>query len=439
MSDEPLICKNEKALEKLSCVADAFLMHDREIYRQVDDSIVHFIDDEPVLLRRARGYVPTPFLTGENAPANVFAAGADLKNTFCFAKQNQLICSEHIGDLEDAEVYHHYLNSIEHLRGLFEVEPKVAVCDLHPGYLSTQYAMSKTDAKIVQVQHHWAHIASVLAEHGTSGPVIGLSCDGTGYGTDGKIWGCECLITSLDDFERFGHLAYYPLPGADKASKEALRPALGLLKTFGNDFTLEKFGWLLERIEPDTDKQRIISEQLDKQINTVETSSLGRVFDAVAAMLGLGSYNYFEAQLPMALEAAAAGEIEEHYDFELINSAGKPLQLDLSKMVRQLIDDIRREIENKIISAKFHNTVAAGLLELAKAARKSKNLNTVALSGGVFCNQYLTNRLIRLLKREGFSVLFNREVPSNDGGISLGQAAIAARAVTRDPSLVTRS
>ncbi len=231
MSDEPLICKNEKALERLSCVADAFLMHDREIYRQVDDSIVHFIDDEPVLLRRARGYVPTPFLTGENAPADVFAAGADLKNTFCFAKQNQFICSEHIGDLEDAEVYHHYLNSIEHLRGLFEVEPKVAVCDLHPGYLSTQYAMSKTDAKVVQVQHHWAHIASVLAEHGLNGPVIGLSCDGTGYGTDGKIWGCECLIASLDGFERFGHLAYYSLPGADKASKEALRPVLGLLKT----------------------------------------------------------------------------------------------------------------------------------------------------------------------------------------------------------------
>jgi len=428
MSDEPLICKSEKAIEKLSPIADAFLMHDREICRQVDDSIVHFIDDEPVLLRRARGYVPAPVLTDESAPLDIFAAGADLKNTFCFAKQNQLICSEHIGDLEDAEVYHHYINSIEYLRRLFEVEPKVVVCDLHPGYLSTQYAMSKTEAEIIQVQHHWAHIASVLAEHGTSGPVIGLACDGTGYGTDGKIWGCECLIASLDDFERFGHLAYYLLPGADKASKEAIRPALGLLKkTYSGDFKLEKFRWLLERIEPDMDKQQIISEQLDKRINTIETSSLGRVFDVVAAMLGLGSYNYFEAQLPMALEAIADGEIEEHYDFELINSAGKLLQLDLSKMMRQLIDDIRREIENKIISAKFHNTVAAGLLELAKAARKSRKLNMVALTGGVFCNRYLTNRLIKLLKQNDFSVLFNCEVPSNDGGISLGQAAIATR------------
>ncbi len=428
ISDEPLICKNEKALEKLSCVADAFLMHDREIYRQVDDSIVHFIDDEPVLLRRARGYVPTPILTDENPPLDIFAAGADLKNTFCFAKQNQLICSEHIGDLEDAEVYHHYVNSIEHFRRLFEVEPKLAVCDLHPGYLSAQYVLSIPDIKVVQVQHHWAHIASVLVEHGLSGPVIGLACDGTGYGTDGKIWGCECLIASLDDFERFGHLAYYLLPGADKASKEAIRPLLGLLKkTYEDDFELEKFRWLLERIEPDTDKQQIISEQLDKQINTVETSSLGRVFDAVAAMLGLGSYNHFEAQLPMALEATAAEEIEEHYDFELINSTGKPLQLDLSKMIRQIIDDIRKETENKIISAKFHNTVAAGLLELAKAARESKKLNTVALSGGVFCNRHLMTRLVRLLRRNDFSVLFNREVPSNDGGISLGQAAIAAK------------
>jgi hydrogenase maturation protein HypF len=257
--------------------------------------------------------------------------------------------------------------------------------------------------------------------------VIGLSCDGTGYGIDEAIWGCECLIASLDDFERFGHLVYYSLAGADKASKEAVRPLLGLLKkTYGDDFGLEKFRWLLERIEPDKDKQQIISEQLDKQINTVETSSLGRVFDAVAAMLSLGSYNHFEAQLPMALEAIIEDGVEEYYDFELIGSSSKPLQLHLDKMLRQLIADIREKTAAGVISAKFHNTVAAGLLEMAKAARKSKRLNTVALSGGVFCNRYLTTRLVRLLKQNDFSVLFNRDVPSNDGGISLGQAAIAA-------------
>jgi hydrogenase maturation protein HypF len=426
ISDEPLICKNEKALERLSCVADAFLMHDREIYRQVDDSIVHFVDEQPVLLRRARGYVPTPLLTDENAPVDIFAAGADMKNTFCFVKQNQLICSEHIGDLEDAEVYHHYIDSIEHLRKLFEVEPKVVVCDLHPAYLSTQYAYSMPDVKLIQVQHHWAHIASVLVEHGLKGPVIGIECDGTGYGTDGAIWGCECMIASLEEFERFGHLAYYQLAGADKASKEAIRPLLGLLKkTYGDDFKLEKFRWLLERIEPDANKQQIILEQIEKQINTVETSSAGRVFDAVAAMLGLGSYNHFDAQLPMALEAIVENDVEEHYDFELIKKASEPILLGLCKMVKQIIADIQKGQAVGVISAKFHNTLAAGLLEMAKQAGESTRLDTVALSGGVFCNRYLTNRLVKLLKESDFCVLFNRDVPSNDGGISIGQAAIA--------------
>ncbi len=429
LSDEPLICRNETALERLGCVADAFLMHDREIYRQVDDSIVHFVDGQPVLLRRARGYAPTPIITKESCPEDIFAAGADLKNTFCLAKQNQLICSEHIGDLEDAEVYHHYVGSIEHLRGLFEVGPRIAACDLHPGYLSMQYALSLAGLKVIEIQHHWAHVASVLAEHGVPGPVIGLVCDGTGYGTDGAIWGCECLIASLEKFERFGHLTYYDLPGADKASKEAIRPLLALLKkAYGDEFELSELKWLIEPIEADLLKQQVIIEQLEKHINTVKTSSAGRVFDAVAAMLGLGSYNHFDAQLPMALEAIIETGIEERYGFELAGRPGEPVKLDLSKMIRELIADVRNEVAGGIISAKFHNCLAAGLLETAKAARLTTRLNTAALSGGVFCNGYLANRLVKLLKKNDFDVLFNRNVPSNDGGISLGQAAIAVRA-----------
>jgi hydrogenase maturation protein HypF len=433
ISDEPLICKNDKALERLGDVADAFLMHDREIYRQVDDSILHFVDGQPAFLRRARGYVPTPILMERSCRADIFAAGADLKNTFCFAKQNQLICSEHIGDLEDAEVYHHYIDSIEHLRELFEVEPKIVACDLHPGYLSTRYALSVPDVKIIQVQHHWAHIASVLIEHGLEGPVIGLAADGTGYGTDGAIWGCECLIASLEKFERFGHLSYYSLPGGDKASKEPIRPLLSLLmEAHGSKFKLEEFNWLLGRIEPDKSRLQMISEQLDKGINCVETSSLGRVFDAVAAMLGLGSYNHFDAQLPMALEAIITSGIEESYYFELINDAGKPLQIDLGKMIQQIIDEIQNERSPAEISAKFHNTIAAALLEMAKAARESTKINTVELSGGVFCNRYLINRLTNLLKQNNFKVLLNRNVPSNDGGIAVGQAAIAAHLASLD-------
>ena len=427
ISDEPLICENDQALERLGCVADMFLMHDREIFRQVDDSVFHIIANTPVALRRARGYVPAPLLLPQAVAMDIFAAGADLKNTFCFVKQNQLILSEHIGDLEDAEVYHHYINSIEHLRKLFEVEPKVAACDLHPGYLSTQHALSIPDVNVIRIQHHWAHIASVLAEYNLPGPVIGLAADGTGFGSDGAIWGCECLIASLTDFERFGHLAYYLLPGADKAAKEAIRPALALLQqAYGSEFDLKKFQPILARIEPD-ENIRIISEQLCKKVNTVRTSSLGRVFDAVAAIVGLGSYNHFEAQLPMALEAVAAAGVEEYYDIELVLS--KPCRIDLSNTIKQLVDDVLSEADPGIISAKFHNTVCEMLFALALKAREQRNLNTVALSGGVF---YLTNRLIKQLKENDFCVLFNKVVPANDGGEALGQAAIAANLVNRE-------
>ena len=439
LSDEPLICRNDVALERLGDVADVFLMHDREIHRQVDDSILHLVADEPALLRRARGYVPTPILMPEPAPQEVLATGADLKNTFCFVKQNQLILSEHIGDLEDAEVYHHYLGSIQHLAGLFEVEPKVVACDLHPGYFSTQYAKSLPGVRIIQVQHHWAHIASVLAEHGLAGPVIGLECDGTGYGTDGAIWGCEGIIASLTEFKRFGHLAYYPLPGGDKASKEAVRPLLSLLKqVYGDDFTLDRFAWLLERVGSDRSKMKLIVEQIDKRINTVNTSSLGRVFDAVAAMLGLGNYNHFDAQLPMALESLAQPGVDDRYEFDLSRGV-EPWQLDLRRAFKGMVEDLRGTAPAALISAKFHNTLAEALLTMAKAARQSTGLEVVALSGGVFCNRLLTDRLIRRLKQEGFTALWNRSVPSNDGGVALGQAAIAANVVNRISSSASQA
>jgi len=430
ISDEPLICKNDQALEKLGDVADAFLMHDREIYRQVDDSIVHFIAGQAVLLRRARGYVPTPIVAEKECKKDIFAAGSDLKNTFCYIKANQVIVSEHIGDMEDASVYHHYLSSVEHLAGLFEVKPQVVACDLHPGYLSSRHAASLKGVDLIKVQHHWAHIASVLAEYGLDEKVIGLECDGTGYGTDGAIWGCECLIADLEDFERFGHLMYYPLAGGDLAAKEAIRPVLALLnQAYGDEFELTEFGWLLEKIEPDIEKRKLILTQIQKQINTVNTSSLGRVFDAVAAMAGLGGYNNFEAQLPMALEASITRGLDECYDFNITEKNG--CLLDLRPMFRQIITDLQNETPVGNISAKFHNTLAAGLLSLAQKAHQQTNLKKVALSGGVFCNRYLTNRLIALLKKNDFTVLFNRFVPSNDGGISLGQAAIAAKKISQ--------
>jgi len=427
ISDEPLICRNDRALQKLGGVADAFVMHDREIYRQVDDSILHMVDAAPVPLRRARGYVPMPVFLEHVAKQDILAVGADLKNAFCLAKHNQLILSEHIGDLEDAEVYRHYVDSVEHLKRLFDVEPAVIACDLHPGYLSTRYARSLPGVSVIPIQHHWAHIASVLAEHGASGPVIGLECDGTGYGTDGAIWGCECMIASLNGFERFGHLDYYPLVGADRASKEAIRPLLSLLKqAYAEDFRPDEFRWLLDRLGADETRAAMVLEQIDRRINAVDTSSLGRVFDAVAALLGLGHTNHFDAQLPMALESVVENGIDDHYAFDLIERENEPVRINLRRMLKQLVKETQRGTEVGRISARFHNTLAEALLEMALAARETTELNTVALSGGVFCNRYLAHRLVKRLKQAGFAVLCNRDVPANDGGIALGQAAIAA-------------
>ena len=427
ISDEPLICDNDLAIAKLADVADAFLMHDRDIYRQVDDSVVHIIDNQQAMLRRSRGYVPSPILKKDSCNKHIFAAGADLKNTFCFAKGNQLILSEHIGDLQDALVYRHYVKSVRHLKQLFDVTPEVVACDLHPGYFSTQFARSLNAEQVIQIQHHWAHIASVLAEYDHTGPVIGIVADGTGLGTDDAIWGGECLIASLTDFKRLGHLRYFPLPGADKASKEAIRPIMGLLSCICPPAAIiDKFDWLLNTIEPDTARVTMIAQQIEKRLNTVQTSSTGRLFDAVAAIIGLGNLNSFEAQLPMALEAVADPNETASYSLEMIDQPNTPLQLDFAPMLNELLEDVKKRLNPGTISAKFHNFLAEGFLEFAKIARQKFDLNTVALSGGVFCNRYLSNRLITLLKQNQFTVLSKKYVPANDGGIALGQAAIAA-------------
>jgi hydrogenase maturation protein HypF len=422
ISDEPLICKDDEALEKLGNIADAFLIYDRVIYRQVDDSIIHIIKNEPVLLRRSRGFVPQAFVSKNSASTDIFAAGADLKNTFCFVKKNRYIVSEHIGDMADASVYKHWLNSIEHLKKLLEAEPAIIACDMHPGYLSSQYARKLKKDKLIEVQHHWAHIASVLAEHNRDEKVIGLVADGTGYGTDGTIWGCECLVAGFDDFQRLGHLSYYPLAGGDSAATEAIRPVIGLMKKY----ELSIPDSVLDEIEPDREKRFTIAEQIEKNINTVKTSSLGRLFDAVSALCGLGSRNNFEAQLPMALEAIADKRTRECYPFELKNENGTAM-VEIDDMLKAISADRIDKVDKTVISAKFHNTVAAFFLALAKRARNKTGINTAAVSGGVFCNRFLSERLIELLQNDGFEVLFNRFVPANDGGISLGQAAIAAK------------
>jgi hydrogenase maturation protein HypF len=434
LSDEPLICDNDEAVARLADVVDAFVMHDRNIYRQVDDSVVHVVGGGRAMIRRSRGYVPDPVLMAEPAVVDVFAAGADLKNTFCFAKGNQLLLSEHIGDLDNALTYRHYGKSVDHLRQLFEVNPSVVACDLHPGYLSTgfaeNYAAKNGIERIVRIQHHWAHIGSVLAEFGCDEKVIGIVADGTGYGTDGAVWGCECLIASLDDFRRVGHLEYFDLPGADAASKEAIRPVMGMLSAIDGDY-LAKYSQVLTEIEPDTEKINIIASQLEKGLNTVKTSSAGRLFDAAAAIAGLGSRNDFQAQLPMTLEAAIGSGIEDSYSLEHIAGNDGTMLLGWRSLIDEMLGDALADVGSDVMAAKFHNCLANGMLWWAQTAREKFDINTVALSGGVFCNRYLSNQLITLLKIDGFRVLFKKDVPANDGGISLGQAAIAVAVLSK--------
>jgi hydrogenase maturation protein HypF len=424
IADEPLICKDDDALLKLGKIADVFLMHNREIYRQVDDSIMHIVANEPALLRRSRGFVPQPIISQRSASAEIFAAGSDLKNTFCFVKNNRFIVSEHIGDMEDVSVYKHWQNSIEHLKKLIDVNPKIIACDMHPNYHSSQYARKLKADKIIEVQHHWAHIASVLAENDISETVIGLVADGTGYGTDGAIWGCECLIASLEKFERSGHLSYYPLAGGNSAAKEAIRPLLGLAKRY-NIVIPEK---ILTQIEPDNTKRKIIKQQIEKNINTVQTSSLGRLFDAAAAITGLGNYNHFEAQLPMTLESQADKNEFSHYNFNMVEK-NNTFFVEIKGLLEGMLKDRLADIEQKTICAKFHNTIAEFFFKLAEQAGHKTGIKTVAISGGVFCNKFLSERLIDLLQKNGFTVLCNRLMPANDGCISLGQAAIASKAI----------
>lgn len=425
-SEEPLICDNTQAVEDLGTVADVFLMHDRVIFRQTDDSVAHIVDGAPAFLRRARGYVPEPMYRSMPSRMTIFAAGADLKNTFCFVKGDQYLLSEHIGDLAEGRAYRHYVKSVEHFQRLFEASPQAVVCDLHPGYLSSHFAERLNITPLIRVQHHWAHIASAMAEYNYIGKIIGLVADGTGYGTDGAIWGCECLIASLTEFERFGHLAYYPLAGGDKAAKEAIRPLAGLLSPQGRFEELDQYRDLLTRIEPDSEKLRLICSQIQKGLNTTPTSSLGRLFDAAAALCGAGGQNRFEAELPMALEALTIQGEASAYPVELSQQADGMWSWRYEPMLKGMLEDLHNGAAPELIATRFHNSVCNAMLAMAKAARMATGLNTTALSGGVFCNRYLAIRLIKLLKDDGFEVLWKRRVPANDGGVALGQAAIAA-------------
>ncbi|MCP4246012.1 MAG: carbamoyltransferase HypF [bacterium] len=428
--DEPLCADNDDALRRLGGLADLLLLHDRDIHAPNDDSVMVGSVEPAIPLRRARGYTPRSVQVDRAADRPILALGGDLKATFCVLNRDQAVLSEHLGELSSVTAYRHYVDRIDRLSELLMVEPQRIVHDLHPGYQSTALARrlgSQRSIETTAVQHHHAHIASCLADNGWTGPAVGIACDGTGYGSDGAIWGCEVQVCRGAEFERAAHLRYYGLPGGDAAARETWRPAASLLyETYGPDW---------RQAAPDAfanvDDRALntAARMIEQGVNCPPTSSLGRLFDAVAFLIGLGSRNGHEAQAAMALESAALSRggvrplpcaIDEDNKQEL-------MLLDVRPMIEAIV--VARAANRPVaeIAAAFHATIAAMLAEAAVRVARAHGIATVALSGGCFLNRLLLEDVRRCLRDRNLNVLVHRQVPPGDGGLSLGQAVIADR------------
>ena len=441
LSEEPIAIDNDEARARLASISDAFLMHDREILQRCDDSVAAVVDGAPQLMRRARGFVPLAVELQMEAPP-LLAVGGHLKSVFALARGRFAYQSQHLGDLESPTGLDFFEESLAHLMRTFEVEPEVVVHDLHPGYLSTTWAKEwahERGLRIIAVQHHHAHVAGCMAEHGLSGPVIGLALDGTGYGTDGRIWGGEVLICTLDGFERFAHLDYVSMPGGDAAVREPWRMALAHLHAAGFDVPSNEVVQLLQTSERES---RLLTRMIERRVNAPLTSSLGRLFDAAAAVaLGRQTVDY-EAQAAIELEGIAIDEPDDTQDgvlgdgYAITLSAGdwerrEPAKLDVSGLWKRLIEDASSGVAKSKIAARFHAGVAAGFVEAAVAARAATGVAQVALSGGVMHNRRLARLLRAGLEAKGFEVFQHRRVSPGDGGLSYGQAAVAAAMLRR--------
>ena len=410
VSDEPIVYRDDEARATLKGIADAFLTHDRAIHVRTDDSVARSFRGRPMLLRRSRGYVPEPLAVATGFPRPVLACGAELKNTFCLARGRHAFVSQHIGDLENAETLRSFTEGIEHFRRLFDIDPEVVAYDLHPEYLSTKYAL-ELDLPAEGVQHHHAHIASCLADNGETGPVIGVAFDGTGYGTDGTIWGGEFLTASLAAFERGGHLAPVPMPGGAAAIRQPWRMAAAYVAD-------------PEVARRHQDHWPAVIAMAAKGINSPLTSSAGRLFDAAAAILGVRDAINYEGQAAVELEQLA--DPGETGAYPAAVEAGVPFTIRGSDLLHAVIEDRTDGVPAPVIAARFHHGVAALIEAGCLLMRERYDLGTVALSGGVFQNLLLLSATVARLEARGFRVLLHSRVPCNDGGISLGQAVVAA-------------
>lgn len=421
ISKEPIVIDNSQAFERLSGIADFFLTHDRDIYLRCDDSVVRYDSGALRLVRRSRGFSPVPVFLRKDI-LQVLGCGAELKNTVCLTKGSQAFLSQHIGDLENPDAYDYFQMTIEHMKKILNITPGLLACDLHPDYLSTRYALEQNDIDIVQVQHHHAHIVSCMAENNIEGNVIGLAFDGTGFGKDGAIWGGEFLIADEKKYSRTGHLSYMSLPGGAAAIKEPWRMAVSYLHEVFGDEMLDLNIPVIREIE---DKRLFfIRDMLIKRINCPKTSSMGRFFDAVAAITGIRYTVSYEGQAAVELEMLADCSVTDCYPFDLTSDG--IYQIMPHAIIHGLVEDIEKKVAPSVVSAKFHNTVISMSESLCLVIRKETDINRVALSGGVFQNSYLLNGIIKELVKNRFEVFSHRNVPSNDGGISLGQAVCAA-------------
>ncbi len=424
LGEEPIAIDNDEAFRRLAGIADFLLIHDRAIYLRSDDSVVRHAAGETRFLRRSRGYAPRPVFLRKSMPP-VLACGAELKSTVCLTRERNAFLSQHIGDLENLETFEFYRKTVNHLERTLNLKPERVVHDLHPDYLSTRYALEERDEPKVAVQHHHAHIAACLAENAETGPAIGLALDGTGYGTDGAIWGGEVLVADLAGFTRAAHIGYVPLPGGAAAIREPWRMAVAyLLEAFGDEGLAMDLPALREN---GLERIGVVAQMARSGLNAPPTSSLGRLFDGVAALAGIRSKVTFEGQAAMMLEMVADSGVAEAYPFEW--TAETPRRLLTGPIIRGVADDLVAGISAPVVSARFHQTVMTAFAEICEYLRKETGINQVALSGGVFQNARLLEGMVAALERRGFQVLAHREVPTNDGGIALGQAvAGAARA-----------
>ena len=421
ISDEPIAYQDSDALSRLAKIADYFFIHNRKIHQRTDDTVARIFDESPMMIRRSRGYVPLS-ITLPLSGKEILACGAHLKNTFCLTRENQAFLSHHIGDLDNMETLRSFEEGIEDFKRLFHLRPKVICHDLHPDYLSTGYALAQEGEKI-GVQHHHAHLASCLGENGVKDRAIGVIFDGTGYGEDGRIWGGEFLLGDFGSFERVAHLDYVPMPGGEKAIKETYRMAFAyLLGSFGDDAFKVIQGLNLTW---DMESLHIFKQITEKGINSPLTSSMGRLFDAVSAILGLRDRINYEGQAAVELEMAASPLEDGEYPFEILDTL--PLRIRARGVIRGIVDDLKAGREKADISARFHNTISSIVVDVCKWIRERNALNMVALSGGVFQNMRLLSLSVERLRENGFLVLTHQEVPPNDGGISLGQALVALK------------